>query len=483
MSSKYSSSRSTGFKFFILLTIALLVTAAVGLYLAFAPKKSVRKPAPRVTATPVAPVKTAPPAAKPVKPAPERPAPEPLSPPVKVTSVPLAAPAISPAPTVAPSVSPAPAATVAVTPDVAPAEDRPTLYGVPYPDSHVSDIAGVVDSSRADSLNDLLADLEARTTAQFVVLTVTSTDGVPISAFARDLFNTWQLGQKDVDNGALLVVAVDDHAYWITVGDGLASVLTKDVIDKTANRDLLPGFRRGDYASGISLAVTSICRTLARHYGVTLPALGATSAPVATPAPVRRVAPSPQPTRMPSAPVTVHRNVSPMPRRQSHFIPAVIPGVFFVFFAVIVIVIIAAVRRVSSAASSYSHSLLSPPQDTPNLWDSRPRDSLLYWLLFNNTGRTDTTSGGHSRFHGNSWNNSSGFGTSSFGSSSGFGSSSSTSGFSSFSGGGGHSSGHGSGGHFGSSSSSHSSSGSHSSHSGFSGGGGHSSGHGSGGSW
>ena len=127
-----------------------------------------------------------------------------------------------------------------------------------HPSRYVVDLAGVIDASTAARLNALLHDLEAKTTAQVVVLTIKSLDGEPIENFSHQTAVKWGIGQKGKDNGVLLTVAVKDHKYRIEVGYGLESTLPDSLVGSLGREYLVPNFRKGDYAGGLVAAVTEI---------------------------------------------------------------------------------------------------------------------------------------------------------------------------------------------------------------------------------
>ena len=82
---------------------------------------------------------------------------------------------------------------------------------LPKPTHYVQDGAGVIDDRLEIKLNGYLAELEQKTTAQVLVLTVSSTDGIPITSYALQISEAWQLGQKGKDNGLLMVFAIADR--------------------------------------------------------------------------------------------------------------------------------------------------------------------------------------------------------------------------------------------------------------------------------
>ena len=131
-----------------------------------------------------------------------------------------------------------------------------------HPAQYVVDLAGVLDANTQARLNAMLHDLEAKTTAQVVVLTIKSLDGEPIENFSHQTAVQWGIGQKGKDNGVLLTVAVKDHKYRIEVGYGLESTLPDSLVGSIGRQYLVPNFRKGDYAGGIVAAATEIAKTV-----------------------------------------------------------------------------------------------------------------------------------------------------------------------------------------------------------------------------
>ena len=134
-----------------------------------------------------------------------------------------------------------------------------------HPSQYVVDLAGVIDAATQARLNAMLHDLEAKTTAQVVVLTLKSLDGEPIENFSHQTAVKWGIGQKGKDNGVLLTVAVKDHKYRIEVGYGLESTLPDSLVGSIGRQYLVPNFRKGDYAGGIVAAVTEIVKIIIRR--------------------------------------------------------------------------------------------------------------------------------------------------------------------------------------------------------------------------
>lgn len=136
------------------------------------------------------------------------------------------------------------------------------------PRDYVVDLAGVMNDNAKTQLNALLHELEQKTTAQVLVLTVQSLDGEEIRSFGLKTAEKWKLGQKGKDNGALLIVALNDKKYTIEVGYGLEGTLPDSLVGTIGREYLVPYFRKGDYSSGISAATLAVIQTIAAQEGV-----------------------------------------------------------------------------------------------------------------------------------------------------------------------------------------------------------------------
>jgi len=141
------------------------------------------------------------------------------------------------------------------------------------PPDYVVDLAGVIDDGVEARTNALLRELEERTTAQVIVLTLPTLDGESLEAFSIDLaHNRWKLGQKGKDNGVLLTLALQERKYRIEVGYGLEGVLPDSLVGSLGREVLVPAFRAGDFGGGIAAMAGELATRIAAASGVTLSA-------------------------------------------------------------------------------------------------------------------------------------------------------------------------------------------------------------------
>ncbi|MBU1348255.1 MAG: TPM domain-containing protein [Alphaproteobacteria bacterium] len=107
-----------------------------------------------------------------------------------------------------------------------------------------------------------LAQLEADTGDQFVVVTLESLQGYEIEDFGYRLGRAWGIGQAENDSGVLLIVAPNERKVRLEVGYGLEPVLTDALSNQIIQNDILPPFREGGYARGINAGVDAVINQL-----------------------------------------------------------------------------------------------------------------------------------------------------------------------------------------------------------------------------
>ena len=163
------------------------------------------------------------------------------------------------------------------------------------PRGYVSDFAGVFATNDLVLLNGFLKQLEDQTTAEIAVVTVKTLDGGEISDFANRLFNQWGIGQKKKDNGVLLIAAIDDRKVWIEVGYGLEGAIPDARAGRVLDEQVVPEFREGRHASGLTRGAQALAGIAAAESGVTLTNLPPGMAAIVPPAVAPISSTTPQP--------------------------------------------------------------------------------------------------------------------------------------------------------------------------------------------
>lgn len=117
-------------------------------------------------------------------------------------------------------------------------------------------------SEATERITNLLRAHEKETSEQIAVLTVRSLEGASIEEFAVAVFQSWKLGQKDKDNGVLVVIVPRERKMRIEVSYGLEGRLT-DLHASRVIRDVMaPRFKAGDFDSGVEDGVGAILARL-----------------------------------------------------------------------------------------------------------------------------------------------------------------------------------------------------------------------------
>jgi len=133
---------------------------------------------------------------------------------------------------------------------------------VPPLSGRVVDQTGTLSTSDVDALTQKLRDLQNRKGSQVAVLIVPTTQPETIEQYSIRVAEAWKIGRRKIDDGALLVVAKNDHKLRIEVGYGLEGALTDVTARRIIDEIIVPRFRSGDFAGGISAGVDRIIRVI-----------------------------------------------------------------------------------------------------------------------------------------------------------------------------------------------------------------------------
>ncbi len=126
---------------------------------------------------------------------------------------------------------------------------------VPPLTARVTDQTGTLDATQAQSLEAKLAAFEQSKGSQIAVLIVPTTGDETIEQYSIRVTDQWKLGRKDIDDGALLLVAKDDRKLRIEVGKGLEGVIPDAIANRVIDEDITPKFHDGDFAGGLQQGV------------------------------------------------------------------------------------------------------------------------------------------------------------------------------------------------------------------------------------
>ncbi len=116
----------------------------------------------------------------------------------------------------------------------------------------VVDNANILNQQEEQTLIDILKSHEDETSNQVVIVTLNSLDGNEIADYGYQLGRHWGgIGQKDKNNGVLLIISMAEKKLRIEVGYGLEGTLPDKTAHEIIEYVLKPNFRRGEFYSGI----------------------------------------------------------------------------------------------------------------------------------------------------------------------------------------------------------------------------------------
>jgi uncharacterized protein len=133
---------------------------------------------------------------------------------------------------------------------------------LPALSGRVVDDANILDPPTRAALDRKLAELEAKTTDQLVVVTLKSLQGTSVEDFGVQLGRAWRIGQQNKNNGVLLIVAPSERKVRIEVGYGLEGTLTDAVSKLIIENAIIPRFRANDVPGGVTRGVDDIISVL-----------------------------------------------------------------------------------------------------------------------------------------------------------------------------------------------------------------------------
>ena len=132
------------------------------------------------------------------------------------------------------------------------------LQPIPKLESRVTDLTGTLTAAEQSQIEQTLAAFEQRKGTQIAVLLVKTTEPEEIEQYSIHVVDAWKLGRAKSDDGALLLLAIDDHHARIEVGSGLEGSLTDIMTHRIIDDTMKPLLKQGQYAAAISAGVAQI---------------------------------------------------------------------------------------------------------------------------------------------------------------------------------------------------------------------------------
>lgn len=136
----------------------------------------------------------------------------------------------------------------------------------PPPAAYFNDYASLVSASDAQRLDAKLRRFAQETSTQVVVAVFQSLPSPSLEDFTIRVAQSWRVGRKDWDNGAILFVFVDDRKMRIETGYGLEGALPDQLAARILDLEVRPRFRAGDWAGGLEAGIDAILAATRGEY-------------------------------------------------------------------------------------------------------------------------------------------------------------------------------------------------------------------------
>jgi uncharacterized protein len=133
------------------------------------------------------------------------------------------------------------------------------------PAGPVYDGASAIPDNVEAGIDAKLRALSEETGKTLVVATVPSLDGMEVEEYAVKLYETWGIGDKELDEGALILVAPNERRTRIEVGLGSEGILPDALAGRIIDQQMIPRFKAGDYGGGIAAATDAVAEQLRRE--------------------------------------------------------------------------------------------------------------------------------------------------------------------------------------------------------------------------
>jgi uncharacterized protein len=149
---------------------------------------------------------------------------------------------------------------------------HPLATSIPQPNDtfYVLDEVGLLSESTISTIISTSQELQSKTKAQIVVVIVQSMDGQSVETFALDILRDWGIGDKELDNGLLILLSIDERVSRIEVGYGLEGILNDAKTGRFQDTYMLPYYTAGDFDQGILNGYLAFAQEVAKEYNITL---------------------------------------------------------------------------------------------------------------------------------------------------------------------------------------------------------------------
>lgn len=146
------------------------------------------------------------------------------------------------------------------------------VYAIKSPTSsfYVNDYANVLSEDIEDYIIEKGVKLYNADGTQIVVSVVDSLEGLSIEEYALEMFRSFGIGDKEKNNGILILLSIKDREVRIEVGYGLEGIINDGKVGRIIDNYMIPSFSNDNWEDGITKGYDAIYAEIVNKNGLNL---------------------------------------------------------------------------------------------------------------------------------------------------------------------------------------------------------------------
>ena len=140
----------------------------------------------------------------------------------------------------------------------------------PTSNFYVNDYADLLNSETESYIMSVNQSLNSKTKAQVVVVTVKNLEGKSLEEYSTELFRNFGIGDKTLNNGVLMLIALEERQSRIEVGYGLEGILNDAKTGRIQDEYMIPYLKQNNWDEGIKNGFNAIINEIEKEYDITV---------------------------------------------------------------------------------------------------------------------------------------------------------------------------------------------------------------------
>ncbi len=136
----------------------------------------------------------------------------------------------------------------------------------PVPARLVNDLASIMQPNEQQQLERKLRAYMDSTSTQIVVVTIPSNQGYAMIDISLGILRGWGVGQKDKDNGIVILVAMAEKKVRIETAYGMEGALNDAKVGRIISQVIMPAFKQGMFYEGLDAGTDSVIKAASGEF-------------------------------------------------------------------------------------------------------------------------------------------------------------------------------------------------------------------------